>query len=195
MEDEDEKNSVRSKVNQKSSSLENCKGSSGRSKRKRPSPWRGVSLDSASVRKSPSKVPWHLAMGSSQCSEGRATPEIRISPTPPDNTVIPYSYQLPSSGREIGGVGYKPSYSHSRPGLQRQDPFEESFYPLPYDTLLEEENEEDGLVSHKNVIQLTSFSSQESEESQASPHSGSSMKVRYPYRPLKSPSLILDTEL
>ncbi|XP_069192377.1 uncharacterized protein [Procambarus clarkii] len=81
---------------------------------------RGRSLDSTSVsslRRSPTAGPsW--AGGDPVCT----TPELRVSPTPPDT------------------AGHHSSHSHTIV-LQRQDTIDEALLPVPYATLMEEELE------------------------------------------------------
>lgn len=147
------------------------------------SPWRGTSLDSSIRRspKSPSSAPWwSYGMGTSfqfpEC--GRTTPEIRISPTPPDSTTH-YNSHYSSRGRGGESSGSS-TYSHSRPPtLQRQDPLDDPCFTLPYATLHEEENEcEDGQQvitpltessdERRKLAFTESSQSQESQESRGS---------------------------
>ena len=81
-------------------------------------------------------------MGSSSRSDGRTTPELRISPTPPEPT---HNHTIPwSSSPEPVHVHTCP---HSRPHcLQRQEPLDESYLPVSYATLHEEENEAEDIV-------------------------------------------------
>nr|XP_053628074.1 uncharacterized protein LOC128685523 [Cherax quadricarinatus] len=84
---------------------------------------RGRSLDSTSVsslRRSPTAGPsW--AGGDPVCT----TPELRVSPTPPETTTHHSSHS---------------SHSHAVV-LQRQDTIDDALLPVPYATLMEEELE------------------------------------------------------
>ena len=119
---------------------------------------RGRSLDSSSSsaqrrlgndipRRSPTNAAaWLTSMGSSsRGSEERATPELRISPTPPD-------INHGSSSHPISWTSSpEPPYVHTCPHqrahcLQRQDPLDETFLPLSYATLHEEEGEAEDVI-------------------------------------------------
>lgn len=104
------------------------------------------------------------ACSSRRLADGRVTPELRVSPPPPSPVDPPGSprphsskvyfsymnkYSSPStSSKETPSLKRSSSgCSHGRQfGLQRQEPIEETLFPPHYPTLVEEQEEDPGVL-------------------------------------------------